>query len=80
MKCKCPSCGVKFKVKKGKVSKTFTPDTGNALIPKPASKPALKLSKAPVAKKYRTSTDVGAFRQALHDAGFTDEVFWQPPG
>lgn len=63
MKCKCPSCGVKFKVK-----------TKVTLIPKPDRAPALKLSKAPVAKKYRTNTDVGAFRQALHDAGFTDEA------
>ena len=70
----CPCCGSKLKL-------TLEPVSALDLLG-PKSRPA-KSEYAVVRdtpppkvepKKYRTDTDVGAFRQALADAGFTEQA------
>ena len=64
MKCKCPNCGTKFKLKiKAKKDKAEPTPV------RPAPMPTFNLT-SPKPKKYRTTTDVGAFRQALYNCGF----------
>lgn len=72
----CPCCGSKLKL-------TLEPVSALDLLG-PKSRPAkseyavVRDTPPPkplvIPKKYRTDTDVGAFRQALADAGFTEQA------
>lgn len=74
----CPCCGAKLRVVVEAVSaldllepKSRPAKSEYATVRDSVPRPVVPapLPKAP-AKKYRTNTDVGAFRQALYDAGF----------
>ena len=67
-KCKCPNCGTKFKLKAKKLKDKVAEYVEEIVPHMNTCKPL------PKAKKYRTNTDVGAFRQALADAGFTEQA------
>lgn len=62
-KCKCPSCGTKFKIK---AKKTKAPVA--TLLPTIRQQIAERA--APKVRKFITSSDKGKLRQALWDAGF----------
>ncbi len=76
----CPCCGAKLRVVVEAVSALG--DLGSPSRPAkseyavvrdtPPPKPLVIPKVEP--KKYRTNTDVGAFRQALADAGFTEQA------
>ena len=82
-KVECPCCGAKLRVVVEAVSALG--DLGAPSRPakseyaavrdtptRPAPKPLAITKVEP--KKYRTDTDIGAFRQALADAGFTEQA------
>lgn len=79
----CPCCGSKLKLalepvsaldllgpksRPAKSEYAVVRDTPARSAPKPLVIPKVE------PKKYRTNTDVGAFRQALADAGFTEQA------
>lgn len=76
----CPCCGSKLKLTLEPVSaldllgpKSHPAKSEYAVVrDTPPPKPLVIPKVEP--KKYRTDTDVGAFRQALADAGFTEQA------
>ena len=79
-KVECPCCGSKLKLTLEPVSaldllgpKSRPAKSEYAVVrDTPPPKPLVIPKVEP--KKYRTNTDVGAFRQALADAGFTEQA------
>ena len=84
----CPCCGSKLKLTLEPVSaldllgpKSRPAKSEYATVRDTPTRDKLNLAvKAPLVipkvepKKYRTNTDIGAFRQALADAGFTEQA------
>ena len=68
MKCKCPNCGTKFKMKAKKLKDKVAEYVEEIVPHMNTCKPLTN------AKKFRTNTDVGSFRQALYNAGFIDRA------
>lgn len=79
----CPCCGAKLKLTLEPVSvldllgpKSRPAKSEYAVVRDAPARPAPKPLVIPKVepKKYRTDTDIGAFRQALADAGFTEQA------
>lgn len=79
----CPCCGAKLKLTLEPVSvldllgpKSRPAKSEYAVVRDTPARPAPKPLVIPKVepKKYRTNTDVGAFRQALADAGFAEQA------
>lgn len=78
----CPCCGAKLRVvveavsaldllgAKSRPAKSEYATVRDSVPPPVVPAPLPKVPE----KKYRTNTDVGAFRQALHDAGFVRQA------
>lgn len=89
-KVECPCCGANLRIVVEPISALTLPDTKSRPakseyakvrdhgLPEPKHYPTMPPVAAPLPKvpekKYRTNTDVGAFRQALADAGFVEQA------
>ena len=81
MQVDCPCCGSKLEVTVSPVSALALSDSKSrpaqsqyaAVRPDPVPPKAAPIP-TPPQKKYRTNTDVGAFRQALADVGFVKQA------
>ena len=76
----CPCCGSKLKLTLEPVSALdllgpkSRPAKSEYAVVRDTSPPKPLVIPKVEPKKYRTNTDVGAFRQALADAGFTEQA------